>query len=138
MATQQELDKAYMKMAVEWGKLSKAQRRSVGALVVKEGQIISDGFNGTPQGFPNVCEDSKGETLKYVLHAESNAITKLAKSTQSSGGSTLYVTMSPCTECAKLIIQAGIERVVYLEEYRLNQGINLLEEAGISVNRLLL
>lgn len=120
-------------MASIWAKNSYCKRRQVGALLVKDNMIISDGYNGTPSGFENVCEDENGVTKPYVLHAEANAITKVAKSGNNSDGSTLYVTASPCIECAKLIIQAGIKRVVYHDEYRLSDGIDLLKRAGIEV-----
>ena len=124
-------DKLYMRMAFTWSENSYAIRRQVGALIVKNGSIISDGYNGTPSGFENVCEDESGMTKPYVLHAEANAITKVSRSNNSSEGATLYVTSSPCLECSKLIIQAGIRRVVYSENYRLHDGIDLLERAGI-------
>lgn len=127
------LDLRYLKMARIWAENSYCERRKVGALVVKDQMIISDGYNGTPSGFPNVCEDSHNVTLPYVLHAEANAITKLARSSNNSDGATLYVTASPCIECSKLIIQAGIKRVVYAEQYRLEDGINLLKQAKIEV-----
>lgn len=123
-----------MKMATEWGTLSVANRKKVGCLIVKNHQIISDGFNGTPRGFRNECEDSHGKTLSHVLHAESNAITKLAKSTNSSSGGTMYITLSPCFECAKLIIQSEISRVVCGEKYRITTGIDLLKEADIEID----
>ena len=129
---QHALDLRYLRMAQIWSENSYCQRRQVGALVVKDKMIISDGYNGTPSGFENVCEED-GVTKPYVLHAEANAITKLARSSNNSDGSTLYVTASPCIECAKLIIQAGIKRVVYGEKYRLEDGINLLRRAGIEV-----
>ena len=128
-----QLDQRYLRMARIWAENSYCRRRQVGALVVKGNMIISDGYNGTPSGFDNVCEDENGVTYPYVLHAEANAITKLARSSNNSDGSTLYVTASPCIECAKLIIQAGIKRVVYAEKYRLEDGINLLKRAGIEV-----
>lgn len=128
-----ELDKRYLRMACIWAENSYCQRRRVGAILVKDQMIISDGFNGTPAGFENICEDAYGATKPYVLHAEANAITKVARSNNSSDGSTLYVTASPCLECSKLIIQAGIERVVFHELYRLSDGIDLLERAGIEV-----
>lgn len=128
---QTELDKRYMRMATIWAENSYCQRRQVGALLVKDKMIISDGYNGTPVGFENCCEDDSGRTFPYVLHAEANAITKVAKSNNSSEGATLYVTSSPCIECAKLIIQAGINRVVYAEKYRLDDGLRLLQKAGI-------
>ena len=127
------LDYRYLRMAKIWAENSYCKRRKVGALVVKDQMIISDGYNGTPSGFDNVCEDSRDLTLPYVLHAEANAITKLARSSNNSDGSTLYVTASPCIECAKLIIQAGIKRVVYAEKYRLEDGVALLQRAGIEV-----
>ena len=127
------LDYRYLRMARIWAENSYCQRRQVGALVVKNKMIISDGYNGTPSGFENICEDEAGITKPYVLHAEANAITKLARSGNNSENSTLYVTASPCIECAKLIIQAGIRRVVYGEKYRLTDGIDLLERAGIEV-----
>jgi dCMP deaminase len=125
------LDQQYLKMAAIWSKNSYCKRRQVGALLVKDKMIISDGYNGTPSGFENICEDEENKTKSYVLHAEANAITKVAKSNNSSDGSTLYVTSSPCLECAKLIIQAGIKRVVFTENYRLEDGINLLKRAKI-------
>lgn len=127
------LDYRYLRMARIWAENSYCQRRQVGALVVKNKMIISDGYNGTPSGFENICEDEAGITKPYVLHAEANAITKLARSGNNSEDSTLYVTASPCIECAKLIIQAGIRRVVYGEKYRLTDGVDLLERAGIEV-----
>ncbi|MBQ3698556.1 MAG: dCMP deaminase family protein [Prevotella sp.] len=130
---QRQFDLRYLTMARIWAQNSYCQRRQVGALVVKEGMIISDGYNGTPSGFENICEDDNGITKPYVLHAEANAITKLARSSNNSDGSTIYITASPCIECAKLIIQAGIRRVVYGEKYRLTDGIELLERAGIEV-----
>ena len=132
---QTKLDLRYLRMARIWAENSYCKRRQVGALVVKDKMIISDGYNGTPSGFENVCEEND-VTKPYVLHAEANAITKLARSSNISDGSTLYVTASPCIECAKLIIQAGIKRVVYAENYRLNEGIELLERAGIKVEYL--
>ncbi len=130
---QQELDKRYIRMATIWAENSYCKRRQVGALIVKNKMIISDGYNGTPSGFENVCEDENNVTKPYVLHAEANAITKIARSNNSSEGSTMYVTASPCIECAKLIIQAGIRRVVYSEKYRLEDGLDLLRKAGIEV-----
>ena len=130
---QLELDSRYICMAKIWAENSYCKRRQVGAIIVKDKMIISDGYNGTPSGFENVCEDESGLTKPYVLHAEANAITKIARSGNNSDGATLYVTSSPCIECAKLIIQAGIKRVVYSEAYRLNDGIKLLERAGIEV-----
>ncbi len=125
------LDKRYLRMAGIWAENSYCQRRKVGAIIVKNQMIISDGYNGTPSGFENVCEDETGLTKPYVLHAEANAITKVARSNNSSDGSTLYVTASPCLECSKLIIQAGIKRVVFNELYRILDGIELLERAGV-------
>ena len=133
---QRLLDLRYLRMAAIWAENSYCQRRKVGALVVKEKMIISDGYNGTPSGFENVCEDAHGVTRPYVLHAEANAITKLARSGNNSDQATLYVTASPCIECAKLIIQAGIRRVVYAEQYRLTDGIDLLRRAGVEVEHL--
>ena len=127
------LDKRYLRMAAVWAENSYCKRRQVGALIVKDKMIISDGYNGTPSGFENICEDENGMTKPYVLHAEANAITKIACSNNSSRDATLYVTASPCLECAKLIIQAGIKRVVYSEQYRIIDGIELLERAKIDV-----
>lgn len=127
----EKFDHSYLEMADVWARNSYCKRRKVGALLVKDRTIISDGYNGTPSGFENVCEDENGVTKPYVLHAEANAITKLARSSNNSDGSTLYVTASPCIECSKLIIQAGIKRVVYGEKYRLDDGIKLLERAHI-------
>ena len=126
----------YLRMAHIWAENSYCKRRKVGALVVKDKMIISDGYNGTPSGFENICEDDNNVTKPYVLHAEANAITKLARSGNNSDGSTLYVTASPCIECAKLIVQAGIRRVVYGEKYRLDDGIRLLQRAGVEVDFL--
>jgi len=131
-----ELDRRYLRMARIWAENSYCKRRQVGALIVKDKMIISDGYNGTPSGFENVCEDENGLTKPYVLHAEANAITKIARSGNNSDGATLYVTASPCIECAKLIIQAGIRRVIYGEQYRLSDGIDLLKRAGIEVEYL--
>lgn len=130
---QQQLDKRYIRMANIWAENSYCTRRKVGALIVKDKMIISDGYNGTPSGFENICEDENGLTKPYVLHAEANAITKIARSSNSSNGATMYVTASPCIECAKLIIQAGIKRVVYSEKYRLEDGLELLKRANIEV-----
>ncbi len=130
---QRELDKRYMRMARIWSENSYCKRRQVGALIVKDKMIISDGYNGTPSGFENVCEDDNNVTKPYVLHAEANAITKIARSGNNSDGATLYVTTSPCIECAKLIIQAGIKRVIYGEKYRIEDGILLLKRANIDV-----
>lgn len=133
---QKLLDQRYLKMAMIWSQNSYCKRRQVGALLVKEKMIISDGYNGTPSGFENICEDENNHTKPYVLHAEANAITKVAKSNNSSDGATLYVTSSPCLECSKLIIQAGIKRVVFTESYRLDDGINLLKRANIEVKQV--
>ena len=127
----EKFDQSYIEMAGVWARNSYCKRRQVGALLVKDRMIISDGYNGTPSGFENICEDENGVTKPYVLHAEANAITKIACSNNNSYGATMYVTASPCIECAKLIIQAGIKRVVYGEKYRLTDGIDLLERAGI-------
>lgn len=129
-------DKSYMEMASVWARNSYCKRLQVGALIVRDKMIISDGYNGTPSGFENICEDENGVTKPYVLHAEANAITKVAKSGNSSDGATLYVTASPCLECSKLIIQSGIRRVVFRDSYRLTDGIDLLRRAGIEVEQL--
>ena len=131
-----KFDDKYMQMAAIWATNSYCKRRQVGALLVKDRMIISDGYNGTPSGFENVCEDENGVTKPYVLHAEANAISKIAKSGNSADGATLYVTASPCMECAKLIIQSGIRRVVYRDEYRLTDGIDLLRRAGVEVEKI--
>ena len=131
-----KFDEKYIRMAEIWASNSYCKRRQVGALLVKDRMIISDGYNGTPSGFENICEDGNGITKPYVLHAEANAITKVAKSGNSSEGSTLYVTASPCIECAKLIIQSGVKRVVYRDEYRLTDGVDLLRRAGIEVVKI--
>ncbi len=133
---QPDFDRRYLEMAWIWAKNSYCQRRQVGALIVKDRMIISDGYNGTPSGFENICEDENGKTKPYVLHAEANAITKVAKSNNSSEGATLYVTSSPCMECAKLIIQAGIKRVVFSDDYRAMDGIELLQRAKIEVVKI--
>ena len=130
---QQDLDQRYLRMASIWAENSYCNRRKVGALIVKDKMIISDGYNGTPSGFENVCEDENGVTKPYVLHAEANAITKIARSGNNSDGATLYVTDSPCIECAKLIIQSGIKRVIFARQYRLTDGVDLLKRAGIEV-----
>ena len=130
------LDQRYLRMARIWSENSYCVRRQVGALVVKDKMVISDGYNGTPSGFENVCEDEHNVTKPYVLHAEANAITKMARSSNNSEGSTLYVTASPCLECSKLIIQAGIKRVVYGEDYRLSDGLDLLRRANIEVKHI--
>jgi dCMP deaminase len=133
---QKLLDQRYLKMAMIWAQNSYCKRSKVGALIVKDKMIISDGYNGTPSGFENICEDENNNTKPYVLHAEANAITKVAKSGNSSDGATLYVTSSPCLECAKLIIQAGIKRVVFTESYRIEDGIKLLKRADIEVKQV--
>ena len=133
---QLKYDKAYLKLAREWGKLSHCKRKQVGALIVKERMIISDGFNGTPSGFDNCCEDEEGKTKWEVLHAEANAILKVASSTQSTKGATLYITLSPCTDCSKLIHQSGIKRVVYANAYKDLSGLEFLEKAGVEVQHL--
>lgn len=134
--TKTKFDSKYLRMALIWAENSYCKRRKVGALIVKDNMIISDGYNGTPSGFENVCEDENGATKAYVLHAEANAITKIAKSGNNASGSTLYVTAAPCIECSKLIIQSGIKRVVYSDEYRLDDGIKVLRRAGIEVEQL--
>ena len=131
-----KFDRRYLEMASVWARNSYCKRRQVGALLVKDRRILSDGYNGTPSGFENQCEDANGVTKPYVLHAEANAITKVAKSGNNSAGATLYITDSPCMECAKLIIQAGIRRVVYADEYRLTDGIDLLRRAGVDVEKI--
>ncbi len=130
---QEQFDRSYLEMAAVWAKNSYCKRRQVGALLVKDRMIISDGYNGTPAGFENICEDEEGHTKPYVLHAEANAITKVAKSGNNSKGATMYVTTAPCLECAKLIIQAGITRLVYKDDYRVSDGIDLLRRAGIEI-----
>ncbi|AZB23873.1 MULTISPECIES: deoxycytidylate deaminase [Chryseobacterium] len=131
-----KFDKAYLKMAQEWAKLSYCKRKQVGALIVKDRMIISDGYNGTPMGFENCCEDEDGKTHWYVLHAEANAILKLAASTQSAKGATLYLTLSPCKECSKLILQAGITRLVYINEYSDDDGISFLRGHNIEIEQI--
>ncbi|MCL5245493.1 dCMP deaminase family protein [Cellulophaga sp. 20_2_10] len=133
---QKKYDEAYLRMAQEWGKLSYCKRKQVGAIVVKDRMIISDGYNGTPTGFENTCEDEEGYTKWYVLHAEANAISKVASSTQSCTGATLYITLSPCKECSKLIHQSGIVRVVYQNAYKDDSGLRFLEKAGIKLTYL--
>ena len=133
---QNKVDRLYLKMAKIWAENSHCKRSQVGCLIVNNRQIISDGYNGTPSGFSNECEDCDNNTLPTVLHAEANAITKIAKSTNSAEGSTLYVTLSPCFDCAKLIIQAGIKRIVYLEVYRKTDSFKLFEQAGIEIKKL--
>ena len=129
-------DKAYLRMANEWAKLSHCKRKQVGAIIVKDRMIISDGYNGTPTGFENFCEDEEGYTKWYVLHAEANAISKVASSTQSCKGATLYITLSPCKECSKLIHQAGIVRVVFQEGYKDLSGVRFLEKAGVEISHI--
>lgn len=133
---QERYDRAYMRMAQEWAKLSHCTRKKVGALIVREGMIISDGYNGTPTGFSNDCEDANGLTHWYVLHAEANAIMKVARSTNNARGATLYLTHSPCKECSKLILQAGIKRLVFLDAYKDRSGLDLLAEGGVRVDQL--
>lgn len=133
---QHRYDSAYMRMALEWAKLSHCKRKQVGAIMVKNGMIISDGYNGTPTGFDNNCEDENNDTHWYVLHAEANAITKIANSTNNAAGSWLYITLSPCKECSKLIVQCGIKKVVYLNEYKDRTGLDFLIESGIEVQQL--
>ena len=129
-------DKAYLRIAAEWGSLSYCKRKQVGALIVKDKMIISDGYNGTPTGFENICEETQGDTKWYVLHAEANAILKVARSTQSCQGATLYITMSPCKECSKLIHQSGIKRVVYHTGYKDDSGLRFLEKAGVTITHI--
>lgn len=133
---QRRYDVAYLKMAREWAALSHCVRKQVGALIVKDGIIISDGYNGAPTGFDNCCEDEAGKTLWYVLHAEANAIMKVARSTQDSKGATLYITLSPCKECSKLVLQSGIVRVVYLTEYKDDSGVEFLIKSGVQVDKI--
>jgi len=135
-AKQEKYDKAYLRMAKEWGKLSYCKRKQVGAIIVKDRMIISDGYNGTPTGFENYCEDEDGYTKWYVLHAEANAILKVASSTQSCEGAILYITLSPCRECSKLIHQSGIKRVVYQKAYKDDSGLQFLERAGVETMHL--
>ena len=135
---QRRYDTAYMNMALEWAKLSHCKRKQVGALIVKNRMIISDGYNGTPSGFDNCCEDENGETHWYVLHAEANAILKIASSNHDCNGATLYLTMSPCKECSKLVHQAGIKRLVYLNGYKDTSGLAFLENAGVEIEQLAL
>ncbi len=129
-------DVAYLKMALEWAKLSYCKRKQVGALIVKDRTIISDGYNGTPSGFENCCEDENNKTKWYVLHAEANAILKISRSTQSCEGATLYLTLSPCKECSKLIFQSGIKRVVYIQDYSDNEGLAFLKDAGVEILKI--
>ena len=133
---QRRYDIAYLKMALEWSKLSYCERRQVGSLIVKDKMIISDGYNGTPSGFENFCEDENGYTKWYVLHAEANAILKVASSTHACQGATLYITMSPCQGCSKLIHQAGIKRVVYMEAYKDTSGVDFLKKAGVTISHI--
>ncbi|WP_343634895.1 dCMP deaminase family protein [Fluviicola sp.] len=126
-------DKAYLRMAQTWAELSHCERKKVGALIVRDGRIISDGYNGTPAGFPNCCENQQGETEWYVLHAEANAILKVARSTNDCSGATLFITLSPCKDCSKLVLQAGIKRVVYMTEYKDTMGVDFLKSAGVEV-----
>lgn len=133
---QQRYDRAYLRMALEWGQLSYCNRKKVGAIIVKDRMIISDGYNGTPTGFENVCEDEEGYTKWYVLHAEANAISKVASSTQSCEGATLYLTLSPCKECSKLIHQSGIKRVVYQHRYKDDSGLQFLTKAGVILEQM--
>lgn len=135
-AKQLRYDKAYLRMASTWAELSHCTRKKVGALIVQNGMIISDGYNGTPAGFPNCCEDDNGDTHWYVLHAEANAILKVAQSTNNCQAATLYLTLSPCKECSKLILQAGITRVVYIDEYKDITGLHFLKEAGVEIERI--
>lgn len=130
----EKYDKAYLRIAKEWGQLSYCQRKKVGAIIVRDKMIISDGYNGTPSGFENCCEDEDNNTKWYVLHAEANAISKVARSTQSCEGATLYITLSPCKDCSKLIHQSGIKRVVYHQEYKDCSGLDFLRKAGVEVN----
>jgi len=131
-----KFDIAYLKMALEWAKLSYCKRKQVGALIVKDRTIISDGYNGTPSGFENCCEDENNQTKWYVLHAEANAILKISRSTQSCEGATLYLTLSPCKECSKLIFQSGIKRVVYIQDYSDNEGLAFLKDAGVEILKI--
>lgn len=133
---QEKYDRAYLRMAFEWGKLSYCKRKKVGAIIVRDRMIISDGYNGTPTGFENICEDGDGYTKWYVLHAEANAISKVAASTQSCEGATLYITLSPCRECSKLIHQSGIKRVVYQHAYKDDSGLDFLQRAGVELRHL--
>lgn len=136
MSRQNKFDQAYMRIALEWSKLSQAKRKQVGCLIVKNNSIIADGFNGTPSGMDNECEGPDGKTLWYVLHAEANALSKIMKSTQSSDSATLYTTLSPCKECSKLILQSGIKRVVYLDDYKCDAGIDFLRGNGVEIEKI--
>lgn len=129
-------DKAYLRMATTWAELSHCSRKKVGAIIVKDGMIISDGYNGTPSGFDNCCESDSGDTLWYVLHAEANAILKVAKSNHNCEGATLYLTLSPCKDCSKLVLQAGIERVVYMMKYKDQSGVDFLKAAGVQIEQI--
>ena len=133
IAKQERYDRAYLRMAVEWASLSHCTRKQVGALLVKDNMIISDGYNGTPSGFPNACEDENGETHWYVLHAEANAIMKVARSANNAKDSTLYITLSPCKDCCKLILQAGIRRLVFVDEYKDSTGLEFLKSAAVDI-----
>lgn len=133
---QRKYDIAYLRMAREWAQLSYCERRKVGALIIKDRMIVSDGYNGTPSGFENFCEDEEGYTKWYVLHAEANAILKMASSTNSSQGGTLYLTLSPCKECSKLVHQSGIKRLVYIERYKDDSGLKFLEKAGVELEQI--
>lgn len=133
---QERFDKAYLRIALEWAKLSYCTRKQVGAIIVKDRMIISDGFNGTPSGFENACETDAGDTKWYVLHAEANAILKVARSNHSCDGATLYLTLSPCKECSKLIHQAGIKRLVYISKYKDNEGLDFLAKAGVEIDQI--
>lgn len=135
-AKQIRYDKAYLRMAEEWGRLSYCKRKQVGAIIVKNGMIISDGYNGTPAGFDNCCEDDEGKTHWHVLHAEANAILKVARSTNNCDGATLYLTLSPCKDCSKLVLQAGIKRLVYMRNYKDSSGIEFLKKAGVLVEQI--
>lgn len=135
-AKQLRYDKAYLRMAQSWAKLSHCKRKQVGALIVKDDMIISDGYNGAPSGFDNCCEDENGDTHWYVLHAEANAILKVAKSTNNAKGATLYLTLSPCKDCSKLILQAGIERLVYIKQYKDSSGVDFLRSAGVEIIKI--
>ncbi len=135
-AKQLKYDKAYLRMAKSWAKLSHCKRKQVGALIVKDDMIISDGYNGTPSGFDNCCEDEEGNTHWYVLHAEANAILKVAKSTNNAKGATLYLTLSPCKDCSKLILQAGIKRLVYMQDYKDTSGVDFLQSAGLEIVKI--
>jgi dCMP deaminase len=136
MAKQERYDKAYLRLALEWAKLSHCKRKQVGAIIVKDSTIIADGYNGTPTGFENECENEKGETKWYVLHAEANAILKVARTTNQAAGATLYLTHSPCKDCSKLILQSGIERLVYTDAYKDTSGLDFLKKAGLQITQI--